>query len=329
MLLPLPHRCPRCNTVPLDSAPFCRECKLDLRHESPDRGPPGLCTYCSIDGPNPRQKITKEHLFGKWLKRTFPPVATYYRETFSRPERHEIGNEGAHVRIEIKKISPYDLQKAHVCEACNGGWMSELQNQAKPILVSLVTGEWPDLTDEQCHILARWCAMVSINIAKHLNIGIFEQFQLRALKSGEIPQGFHISAMRVNSPDKAIAGYFHQHAGEVPYGVTKSTTSIVATLFCIEETAFLVNHIPYATYILDQIQKYVPGVGRFPREIYPTNSTASLTKNVWLTPESLRTYHIEWALQPKIPVVFYGSKPFYRTARPSYTVKINISSQGQ
>ncbi|WP_156481287.1 hypothetical protein [Herbaspirillum rubrisubalbicans] len=214
-------------------------------------------------------------------------------------------------------MSPYDLQKAHVCEDCNRGWMSDLQKQAKPILVSLVTGEWPDLNNEQCRILARWCAMVSINLAKHLNIGIFEPSQLRALKWGEMPEGFHISAMRVRSPDGMMAGYFHQNPVEVPAGFIKPMTELISTLFCIEQTAFLVTNIAGPDTILNDIQKYNAGLGRFPREIYPTNSPASPSKNVWLTSQSLRACDIMWAHKPNIPAIYYGANPQYRIRRPS------------
>ncbi|WP_156481288.1 hypothetical protein [Herbaspirillum rubrisubalbicans] len=36
MLTPLPSHCPRCKTALPNTAPFCGECKLDLRHENPD-----------------------------------------------------------------------------------------------------------------------------------------------------------------------------------------------------------------------------------------------------------------------------------------------------
>ncbi|MDR9834991.1 hypothetical protein [Herbaspirillum huttiense] len=190
--------------------------------------------------------------------------------------------------------------------------MSELQNEAKPILIRLVTGSWPDLKDDECRTIARWCAMVSLNIAKHLNIGIFTPFQLRALKYGEMPQGFHVSAIRVRSTEGLIAGYFHQHPVDTPFGGFEERIPLVSTLFCVEQTAFLVTQVGYPNIVLDMIQKYTGGLGRLPREIYPINSPASNTENEWLTPETLRAHDIEWAIQPMIPSTYYGIVPSYR-----------------
>lgn len=312
MLPPLPSHCPRCTTPLTTSAPFCPECELDLRHESPVRVKSSLCTYCSVDGPNLRQKITKEHIFGKWLKREFPQRATSTRATHNRPETDEIDNQEIHTRVELQRVAPYDLQVPHVCEECNGGWMSTLQTEAKPILMRLVTGTWPDLTDEECRVIARWCVMVAINIGKHKNMGIFDPSRLRALKYGEMPEGYIVTAVRVACPDGRMAGYHHYNPMESPIGFIRDRTSIISTLFCIEQTAFMVTEHEGPRALYDVIKKHSGDLGRFPREIYPTNSPATESANIWLTNETLLAYDIAWAAKPGIPVIFYGSRPLYR-----------------
>jgi len=50
-----------------------------------------------------------------------------------------------------------------VCETCNNGWMSQVQEQARPLLVPLFRGEWTgEISDEQRQRLATWCTVVTI-----------------------------------------------------------------------------------------------------------------------------------------------------------------------
>jgi hypothetical protein len=45
-----------------------------------------------------------------------------------------------------------------VCSGCNGGWMSDLENAAKPILIALIEGTrfFPDLAQGERYTIARW-----------------------------------------------------------------------------------------------------------------------------------------------------------------------------
>lgn len=50
-----------------------------------------------------------------------------------------------------------------VCRACNNGWMSRLQKQAKPILEPVVTGSAPASSlFAHSDLVSRWCAMTDM-----------------------------------------------------------------------------------------------------------------------------------------------------------------------
>jgi hypothetical protein len=52
-----------------------------------------------------------------------------------------------------------------VCEPCNTGWMSRLQDQVKPTLVPILEGKWPDnLSSWDRRVLAAWAAMFTMVI---------------------------------------------------------------------------------------------------------------------------------------------------------------------
>lgn len=51
-----------------------------------------------------------------------------------------------------------------VCRTCNSGWMSSLQNDAKPILIPFIKGRWSILSPRDQKILAAWATMFTMVI---------------------------------------------------------------------------------------------------------------------------------------------------------------------
>lgn len=45
---------------------------------------------------------------------------------------------------------------AHVCVKCNGGWMQDLEDAAKPILTPMIKGESIDLSPEMQQVVSAW-----------------------------------------------------------------------------------------------------------------------------------------------------------------------------
>jgi hypothetical protein len=56
-----------------------------------------------------------------------------------------------------------------VCEHCNTGWMSRLQEEAKPHLLPLILGQSTTLTAEAQTLMTAWIAMFTI-IAEHFDL---------------------------------------------------------------------------------------------------------------------------------------------------------------
>ena len=55
-----------------------------------------------------------------------------------------------------------------VCHSCNTGWMRDSQDEARPLLIPLIEGQWRDLTQEEGRIIAFWAAMTASVIALSL-----------------------------------------------------------------------------------------------------------------------------------------------------------------
>ena len=110
-----------------------------------------LCIFCGKPG------VTKEHVWPAWLLPYLPRDAvnhelldeTHYRTHVERAVRRHAG-------------APHSGTLRIVCRSCNNGWMSILQNEAKPILLPLVLGEPRTLFRKDQTILAAWMSMFAM-----------------------------------------------------------------------------------------------------------------------------------------------------------------------
>lgn len=114
------------------------------------------CIFCGGAG------LTKEHLFADWLTELFPH-AEKDRRTFGTTTEWpnftltaENGHSGA------KKVR-------EVCNTCNNGWMSRIDERAKPIAVEMIQAKPITVAPEDQKTLATWLtkvAMVGDNVER-------------------------------------------------------------------------------------------------------------------------------------------------------------------
>src|SRR6266536_1822202 len=86
-----------------------------------------------------------EHIFASWLLKEFDPdiSMSLFRRFADGSRRQE--------RVEIR-LDSFRLKQ--LCEPCNNGWMSRLEDSVKPIILSLIrSGRRLDsLSREECRI---------------------------------------------------------------------------------------------------------------------------------------------------------------------------------
>lgn len=109
----------------------------------------GRCVFCGWEG-----KLTKEHAFPDWIREVVP---TGRIKGYS--QQHRVSAETG----EITAITPVRREAAAtrrvgaVCQRnCNGGWMSDLEHAAKPVLAPLILGEAPRISEEQQELISFW-----------------------------------------------------------------------------------------------------------------------------------------------------------------------------
>ncbi len=108
------------------------------------------CIFCKAEA-----KLTKEHIWPDWLKNYIPKDMPDYLSA-KTIESYEVPPEQS-----VKRIGgdPHSRRVKCVCAGCNNGWMSELQQAAKPIVVPIIEGMTVTLNKKEQKILAAWSAM--------------------------------------------------------------------------------------------------------------------------------------------------------------------------
>ncbi len=94
------------------------------------------CIFCL------REQASDEHVFGRWISRLFADATPF---TLSKTP----GRSGTGLKmINVKSRAP--------CEACNSGWMSRSENEAKLLLPPVIRGEAIRWDAAQQTRVARW-----------------------------------------------------------------------------------------------------------------------------------------------------------------------------
>lgn len=107
------------------------------------------CIFCGSSG-----KLSNEHIFPAWLQRHLSISGekldiVFYSEN---PQTMRSLTYGRHLN-------------GLVCEQCNGGWMSQLEAAAKPLLIELLESKVPKtLTDTEVHTLGLWIFKTALTL---------------------------------------------------------------------------------------------------------------------------------------------------------------------
>lgn len=121
---------------------------------------PVKCIYCGEAG------VTKEHLWGRWSEKTdyYKNISRPFNDVFN----HQVGRKSDKTELTYKKGpasrngTARSFQLKIVCKDCNSGWMSDLIDAAKPLLVRLETGDWWNFSEDDCKTLAAWATMFTM-----------------------------------------------------------------------------------------------------------------------------------------------------------------------
>jgi hypothetical protein len=134
------------------------------------------CIFCGIAGP-----LTKEHVFPRWSHQYLGPrqtgrvisrVGTLY---YDRDETRDARLPGQLRDWQVKCV----CGGTHM--TCNSGWMKEIEDKAKPILVPLIEGKRSLLSLDDQITIATWAVLKSIVSEYHLTSKVSTHWAQRRL----------------------------------------------------------------------------------------------------------------------------------------------------
>jgi hypothetical protein len=113
--------------------------------------------------------MTAEHIWPSWFRKYVPRELTSPKKALHTTGRSWIDANGQRhstltTQGKLARSGEIADQKLRiVCGTCNGGWMSRLQNAAKPILAPCIKGDWSKpMNDEEQAIIAAWATMFTM-----------------------------------------------------------------------------------------------------------------------------------------------------------------------
>jgi hypothetical protein len=107
------------------------------------------CIFCGAPPP-----LTDEHVWSQWLAIDVPELGGFGTEI--------TGIVGAPESLRRQRRKASSLKPKVVCAACNNGWMSRLQQSAKPYLLPMIRGEECTLDAPGQEIVAAWLTMTAM-----------------------------------------------------------------------------------------------------------------------------------------------------------------------
>lgn len=121
---------------------------------------PGVtrCIFCNM------RPLTKEDYTPKWMRKhelleqSFPNTLNY-EDIYEKDPATGRLRSIATATAAVVRGDPILHTLEVVCGKCNNGWMSQIQNEAKPILQPMMKGNWPSMGQAESKRLATWAAM--------------------------------------------------------------------------------------------------------------------------------------------------------------------------
>jgi hypothetical protein len=152
------------------------------------------CIFCQ------RKEASEEHVFARWVSRLLADAAPFTLD--KTPGRSTSG------------LRTINVKSRAACQTCNGGWMSQSENEAKTLLHPMIRGEaiqWDAIKQRQA---ARWTFKTALMLDRS------------SLASQVAPTHHFRSLFEQQSPPDSVTIYLARYfpeAGEEHVGVIGSS----------------------------------------------------------------------------------------------------------
>ncbi|MBW4462776.1 MAG: hypothetical protein KME47_21440 [Nodosilinea sp. WJT8-NPBG4] len=154
------------------------------------------CLFCgAVD------EMSSEHVFPKWLRKYVKNITFHSSAFLDTPSGSNNVSECAESSFYDNKLDSTEKSTAHgftvqeVCQACNNGWMSQLEEEAKNILVhneQLVIADEMTFDSHQSYLLSLWLFKIWLLVLYKFPSQRVSMFMFRDLMLGKLPEGLII-----------------------------------------------------------------------------------------------------------------------------------------
>lgn len=110
---------------------------------------PNVCGYMACLFCGSTQKMSREHLWPQWARRTFDSAAAKQQVSHSL-------HDGSGPAYKAWDAEVFSATIKRVCAACNNGWMSDLEARAQPHAEPLLLGETRTLDSDAQRAISLW-----------------------------------------------------------------------------------------------------------------------------------------------------------------------------
>ncbi len=209
------------------------------------RKPQRKCIFCGQGGTF-GNKMSEEHLWPEWMH---PYLLPYVLDHHTRASRFRQQPNGVLSEDKIRQGHIFKKRFKFVCQNCNSGWMSGIENDAKPILVPLLEGRRIVVLMSMRRTLAQW---LSLKLMLTDCIGaepvLHQQERARFKIENKIPDRLKIWIGTHSSPDWYAQYSRHKlSATYIPRGAPARNQSGI--LENMELTAIGIGHLFTVFYV--------------------------------------------------------------------------------
>ncbi len=198
------------------------------------------CIFCDGAG-----KISKEHVFGLWLREFFPRNEHTKHKSAYISWRDESGPHAPTDRRLQRQGHVGSKQIKVVCRQCNNEWLSRLEGRVKRALPPLIAGKRANLLEGGQALLATWAAKTAM-VAEHfepIDSGITQDERTWLMNNLTPPTKWFVWIATYNGNDWGNLGIFQDRGAlsptpvarpsEAPYYVQATTFGVGHILFCV------------------------------------------------------------------------------------------------
>lgn len=152
------------------------------------------CIFCNT--PLVGKEKSEEHIFPKWLQKYLGVKKTHLYQTLFEQENEEFWK--------TRQYIFNNHVSGLVCEGCNTGWMSNLEDQVKSIIIPLIDGQHGNIEQEQCKIVAKWLYKTALTLhsASIQQKKVPAEHYKHLYEKNEIPKGVVIAIAPIHKIEK-------------------------------------------------------------------------------------------------------------------------------